>query len=517
MYLIVTLVFLGVSIGICYRTIGNGLRALFSFNANSDSAAAVASVAVLVQTVFSLFFSSDLAEGKLHLYAVVLSAILFVNAAGKQTMLRRIHSNFRFVTSREQKYSVRTFDDYNTSLKMTKDCVAEKPLIAYQCKTGFLKRFLELSYNPDPAETASQFLAPIGLIASLVLCIACLLVTRSVPTALSALAAACCTCVAVANMLAVNLPISRLCKTARRAGAMVVGYEGVEELSNVNAVLVDAEELFPLGTVVLNGIRTFGGRTSAEEAIMAASALMKEAGGPLSGVFEQVISENEEALPEVENISYEDEHGITGRVNGRRIYIGNRALLVNHQIEAPAREEETQYSSGNKQVVYLAVDNALAAMLVLTYTADRRRKNELQRLEDSGVSVVIRTNDMNVTPQLVSRLFGVDAASVGVLGSQLSEVGRKLMSGSIPRADAKVATKGRVESLMSVVSACVHERRSMGLIVALQNAAVILGFVLVAFLSCFGGMKQLTSFVLFVFELFWLLVILLLPKLRRPY
>ena len=208
-------------------------------------------MAVLVQTVFSLFFSSDLAEGKLHLYAVVLSAILFVNAAGKQTMLRRIHSNFRFVTSREQKYSVRTFDDYNTSLKMTKDCVAEKPLIAYQCKTGFLKRFLELSYNPDPAETASQFLAPIGLIASLVLCIACLLVTRSVPTALSALAAACCTCVAVANMLAVNLPISRLCKTARRAGAMVVGYEGVEELSNVNAVLVDAEELFPLGTVVL--------------------------------------------------------------------------------------------------------------------------------------------------------------------------------------------------------------------------------------------------------------------------
>ena len=137
---------------------------------------------------------------------------------------------------------------------------------------------------------------------------------------------------------------------------------------------------------------------------------------------------------------------------------------MNHQIEAPAREEETQYSSGNKQVVYLAVDNALAAMLVLTYTADRRRKNELQRLEDSGVSVVIRTNDMNVTPQLVSRLFGVDAASVGVLGSQLSEVGRKLMSGSIPRADAKVATKGRVESLMSVVSACVHERRSMGLI-----------------------------------------------------
>ena len=98
-YLIVTLVFLRVSIGICYRTIGNGLRALFSFNANSDSAAAVASVAVLVQTVFSLFFSSDLAEGKPISTRWCSPPSLFVNAAGKQTMLRRIHSNFRFVTS----------------------------------------------------------------------------------------------------------------------------------------------------------------------------------------------------------------------------------------------------------------------------------------------------------------------------------------------------------------------------------------------------------------------------------
>ena len=41
-YVVLTLVFLAVVVGICYRTIANGLKALFSFNANSDSAAAVA-------------------------------------------------------------------------------------------------------------------------------------------------------------------------------------------------------------------------------------------------------------------------------------------------------------------------------------------------------------------------------------------------------------------------------------------------------------------------------------------
>ena len=430
----------------CYRTIANGLKALFSFNANSDSAAAVAAIAVAVQAVAAAFFPTELTRGELHLYAVVVSAILFVNSIGKLTMIRRIHSNFRFVTSREQKYSVRLYGDHNTALKMAKDCVAETPVIAYQCRTGFLKRFLELSYRPDPSESSSQLLAPIGLLASLVLCIATLLITRSVPTAISAFAAASCACVAVSNMLAVNLPVSRLCRTARRAGAMVVGYEGVEQLGNVNAVLVDAEDLFPRGTVVLEGIRTFGSRAAAEDAIMAASALMREVGGPLSGVFDQVISENEDALPKVEGFAYEDGGGIVGKVDGRTITLGARALFINHRMPVPAREEESQYASGNQQVIYIGVDEAVCAMLVLTYAADRRRKNELQRLEDSGVSVIVRTTDPNVTPQLVARLFGIDTASVGVLDSRLGSEYQKLVKNEIPRADALVATKGRMES-----------------------------------------------------------------------
>ena len=41
-YVVLTLVFLAVAVGVCYRTVLNGLKALFAFNANSDSAAAVA-------------------------------------------------------------------------------------------------------------------------------------------------------------------------------------------------------------------------------------------------------------------------------------------------------------------------------------------------------------------------------------------------------------------------------------------------------------------------------------------
>ena len=77
-----------------------------------------------------------------------------------------------------------------------------------------LKAVLELSYHPDPRSPCPSCWRP-SLIASLVLCIACLLITRSVPTAVSAFAAACCACVAVSNMVAVNLPISACARPPR--------------------------------------------------------------------------------------------------------------------------------------------------------------------------------------------------------------------------------------------------------------------------------------------------------------
>lgn len=515
-YIVLTLIFAGVAIGVCYKTIIGGLKALFMFEANSDSGIAIAALGILVQTVTAIFFTQEVARGSLHLYAVVLTAMLFVNTAGKLTMVRRIHSNFRFVSSREQKYAVRNFDDHNTAIKMTKDAVAEDPAIAYQHPTGFLKRFLELSYCPDPAESASRTIAPIGLILSLVLCIACLLITGNMPSAISALAAALLASVAVGNMLAVNLPMSRLAKTARRAGAMVIGYEGVAEIGSSNAVMIDAGEIFPKGTVVLNGIKTYGSRETVQDTILAASALVNEVHGPLTGVFEQVITENEETLPDIENISYEDGNGIVGRVGGKKIYIGNRNLLINHRLEPPAREDETQYANGNRQVVYIAADAEVVAMMIVTYSADRRRKNELQRLEDNGVSIVVRTTDSNVTPVMLSKLFEVDVNSVVILDSELAKVSKKLAETEVPRSDALVATKGRVESMMNVVSLCINSLRQTNLIVALQTGAVILGFLLVAFLACFSAIKQLTSFALFMFELVALLIIIVIPRLRKP-
>lgn len=514
-YMTLNLIFLVISIGFCMRMIWSGLKSLFRFKANSDSGLALAAAAALIQAICACVFPEQIMSGSLHLYSVLASGGLFLNSLGKLVMIRRIWNNFRFVASRETKFAVQLYDDYNTSLKLAKNCVLGTPVIAYQQKAGFLTRFLQHSYEPDPLETNSQNLAPIGLIASLALCIASLLISHSATEAVSAFTASACICVPFTGLLGGNVLLRKLSQLGKRCGAMAVGYPAVEKFSNVNAVMLDAQDLFPKGTIVLNGIKTFGAQRI-DEAILKATALMCAAGGPLVSVFDQIIKTRREILPRTDKPVYEDGRGVTGWVGGQKVLIGNRDLLAAHHIDPPSHEFEDKYTAGGKKIAYLAVGGQLVAMFLLTYRRDIHRVRELQRMEENGISLIVRTCDPNITAPFLAHCFGLDPRSIQVLSANLGEEFVRVTSEPCERTPALLATRGRPVSLLRMLSACVRTRSNLSLATAMQTVAVVLGFVLVAFLGCYSGLQQLSTLSLVLYEVFWCFVILFFPRLHKP-
>ncbi len=51
---------------------------------------------------------------------------------------------------------------------------------------------------------------------------------------------------------------------------------------------------------------------------------------------------------------------------------------------------ESQYTTGSRQILYIAMGGELYAMFILTYNADRKKKAELQNMEMNGVSLILR-------------------------------------------------------------------------------------------------------------------------------
>ena len=487
-------------------TLANGLRGLFRLHANSDSGAAVAAAAVLAQSVALLFQPELVASSQAQQYAALAAGALFLNTAGKCSIARRTAQNFRTLLSPEPKSAVQVLDDHNTALQMAKGCVEGAPVIAYQRRANFFRRFLRYSNQADPSERASQAVAPVGFLLSLLLCAAVLFLTRDAFAALTALAAGACVSAPVYNLLAVNLRVARLCKLARRCGAMLAGYPAVEKYSEVNAVLLDAKDLFPKGTVVLNGIKTFGNE-HIDDAILDATALMCAAGGPLSDLFDQIVKSRKDQLPRASQITYEDGRGVSGWVNGRRLLVGNRELLRAHGIEPPSRDYEQKYLLGGRQIAYLASGGELVALFLVSYHSDKRRTLELQRVESHGISLLVATCDPNITPQFLADCFRIDARSVRVLPDRQGSAYRRMVKEPAPTADALFVTKGRATAMLRLLSACVRLRGRVPLAVGLQVAAAALGFALVAFFSCCSGFGQLSTTALFLYELFWSLIL----------
>lgn len=512
-FLIIELIFLTASAAFSIPTIQSGISGLFRLQANSDSAVAVAVLAAWAQNV-SLLFTGFPAGSRL--YSALAAFALFLNAAGKLSMSRRILRNFRFVSSPEDKYAVQIYDDYNTAIQMSKFYGAEGPKIAYQSKVEFLRHFLKHSYSSDPSDHISQILAPAGFIGSIVLLIVTAFLTKSASAAFAAFTVGSCLSVPFGATLSVNLPLARLNRIASRCGGMAVGWDAVDRFTATDSVLVDAEELFPRGTVVLNGIQTFAGQRI-DEAILDATALTSAIGGTLSDLFSQIVKSRGEILPNVEHPLYEEGLGISGKVNDRVILVGTGELLKKHGIEAPSHDYEEKYRRGGKVPVYLASGGELVAMFLVFYRSDRRRAAELRRLENNGISLLIRTLDPNVTPELISDCFGLSIHSVTILTEHLGKICDTLRQHPPEgRVTAIVATKGRASSMFRMLTACIRQRGNIVIGVALQTAGAVLGFALVAFFTACGGLSQLSATALLLFEVFWAAAVAFIPRIRKP-
>ena len=511
-FLIIQFVFLLMASAFCFPAISNGIKGIFKFKINADSAVSVAVAVTAVQNIVLLIHGMP---SDAYLYSALAVCALFFNAAGKFSIEKRIMKNFKYVSSPGKKYAVQIFGDHNTALKLARGCVIGEPKIAYETEAGFLKNFLRFSYLPDPGERTSQSVGAIGIISSLALCAVGFLLTKDAVYAMDSFAAVMCVSVPFMNMLSVNLPVARLDKIAARCGSMVTGWHSVERFSGINAVMADDKDLFPKGTVILNGIKTFAGQRI-DEAILDATALVCTVGGPLGDVFNQIIKNKREILPKASSVLYIDGKGVTGSVDGKKILVGNGELMKENSIEPPSRDYERKYIQSGKKLIYLASDGSLTAMFIVSYHSDRKRAMELKRMENNGVSLIVRTRDPNITPALISRCFGLSANSVSVLSGELGNVYADLQSAPPERIDAVMATKGRITSMMRVLTACIRQRGNISIAVVLQNTGAVLGLMLAALFICTLGLKQLSVTSLVIFEAFWAGAVTFIPRIRRP-
>lgn len=493
----------------------SGLSPLVHIKGNSDTAVAVAGAAGMVQIIVSFFCLGDLNGFHVNYYTVIPMLAFFANNVGKLYMVLRVKDNFKFVSSKGQKYASKIYNNESVAMQMMSGTAADRPIIAYQHKTEFPSNFLKISYAPDPSEDLASKLAPITTITSIIIAVMYGVVKLSFADALNAFALITAVSVPVATLLSVNAPVRKLCKTLLSYGSMLSGYPSVKQFCDSTAIMIDANELFPAESISLEGIKTFEDY-SIDESLLCGIAILKEAQNPIANAFDSVVAETEETLPEVESVLYEDEIGLVGWIKSERILVGSRTLMEKYSVEVPNMEYEEKYTSQGRQVTYLSRAGRLVAMFVTRYTPDAQLKAEMQRAETNGISFLIRTTDYNVTNDLIAKLYDLFYRSIKVLPTGLGNVLKEAEDTVEETSRSYLITNGKAASLARAVTGCVKIKHNISLSIIIQLIAVIFGLLVASTLSLYAGVQVMGSLEVLIYALFWGAAAVFAPAVQKP-
>ena len=476
LYLLGNAFLLGLMMVINHRLTGSGLANLLRGRADTASAAAVPCVPVLIHTLAQLSHLGAVQAGDGVLTAAA-GLSLLVGAAGRFWRLTRIAGNFRFVSFPGEKTAVTLIADADSAAKIGRTAVAEGvPRVVYARPASFLTGFLTHAYADDALDRQMRRIVPMGLALAFLPALAYAVWQGDWWLSFSAFTVTTCLLFPCAPLLSGAALLGRASRRALKEGAMVGGSEASEVFGDVDAAAVEAEELFLPEQLLLHGIRTFKG-ARIDEVIMDAAAVSISVGGPLASVFRRIIADRVEILPSVDSPVYEQDMGVSGWVDGRRVLVGNRRLLQNHGVDVPSDAYEARYATDGRQLVYLSTGGELSAMYILSYLPDEETAGKCRELARCRVDLLIRSCDPNVTESLVCEAWDLDDYHVTVMDGTASRAFAAQPREPAP-CPAVLATDGRLSALAAALTACHRLRRGFALSRVLQLAGALVGLVI---------------------------------------
>ena len=234
----------------------------------------------------------------------------------------------------------------------------------------------------------------------------------------------------------------------------------------------------------------------------------------LRDVFMTIIQGKTEMLFKVENLENLPGYGFTAWVNNNRVIVGNRAFMQQQGLEIPSLDYENRYTKGKRLPIYLAVSGRLFAMFLVSYKANVQVAATLSDLRSQGVSLLVQSDDFNLTGEGLEVLYGLPAGSVKVL----SGAERRMLAPHTTYAETSEGCMTHMGSFASFVGGLrAAAGAAWGEKVAslVQAAGVGISCLLALVMAFTGGIGALGLPALVLYQAAWAVLTLAMPLLKK--
>jgi Cu+-exporting ATPase len=223
--------------------------------------------------------------------------------------------------------------------------------------------------------------------------------------------------------LGLATPMSIMVSTGKGAtlGVLFKNAEAIEVMKKVNTLVVDKTGTLTVGKPELVEIVPADGFDEKSILYLAAS-LERGSEHPLAAAIVTGADEKGVSPANVESFESITGKGVSGKVEGREVALGNLKLLNDMGVD-PGRlyERAEKMRTDGQTVMFVAVDGKAAGLVGVADPIKDTTHEAIAGLHKDGVNVVMLTGDSATTAQAVAKKLGLDDVVAEVLPDQKAE------------------------------------------------------------------------------------------------
>ncbi|RYE03456.1 MAG: heavy metal translocating P-type ATPase [Sphingomonadales bacterium] len=208
--------------------------------------------------------------------------------------------------------------------------------------------------------------------------------------------------------LGLATPMSIMVGSGRgaHAGVLVKNAEALQALEKVDTLVIDKTGTLTEGKPKLVAVEATDGTTE-DELLALAAAIERRSEHPLAHAIVSAAEERGLTIAPAEDFTSTTGAGVSARVGGREVAIGNAAMM--RSVGAAPESMESRAEARRREgagVMMVAVDGRLAGMLAVADPVKESAQAALADLHAEGLRIVMLTGDGRSTAEAVARTIG---------------------------------------------------------------------------------------------------------------
>jgi Cu+-exporting ATPase len=284
--------------------------------------------------------------------------------------------------------------------------------------------------------------------------------------AVSVLIIACPCALGLATPMSIGVGIGK----GAGAGVLIKSAEALERMEKVNTLVVDKTGTLTEGKPRVTAIVPAPGLSEADLLTLAAS-LERSSEHPLAAAIVNAAKDRKASTQEPTDFASVTGEGVTGKIGGRSVALGNAKLMSGLGIMFGDLEQKADALRGDgATALFLAVDGKPAGVIAIADPIKATTQAAIDQLRSDGIRIVMLTGDNKTTAEAVAKKLGIKEVEADVLPQDKNRIVKKLTAeGRI------VAMAGDgVNDAPALAEASVGIAMGTGTEVAIQSAGITL-------------------------------------------